>query len=621
MAQPTTTIKADRDANFVYELNLTSDVKRADIRLGREADNSKTKPGICMLVLDNSGGEYTAKGANTPLRPMHGIQVIADSQNLFTGFVRRTKLHPDGNKQRIRVDCADWLWVLSRTDISLPLMLGVRSDILAHRIADLAEIGELVDNTRFKDDLTGYSDLGAATTTRATTQPMEGPAEARTTGVTGTADGWSYALTNASSGDKVEAVVYVRAYQDADVGTLGSLLLFDDGGQVGDGLAFTLTGDWQRLTTNGTYGSTNPTIRLVGGVASSFATIASGAVHCTLFKNAISRSFDNGVSVFSHIAPRRTNALRAIQEAADNELGGYCYVNGSGTLVFEDRHHRFRETASTVSQGTIDETMVDMPYEEEADDLIGEVELHYRKWEEGDADTPVFSLFPVPRSIPPNGTLTIDGDYGAIVRDFTVPVANTDFFIRSQPDSDTAGDDETGNVTLAFEDFGGGFQAVFTSSVARTVHLTSLKVRATPIRIASDQPQEVYTPSGAPDYASKLKFSYRLASSQRSVAAYAQYLGDRYVTQRERLPVRMLNKTAAILAEMTDRVISERMTITNDNTLYSAKVNGAYYIDSVQHRLSQGKTKMETIWSVVPVDVDMFTWGTSSWGGADVWAP
>ncbi len=174
---------------------------------------------------------------------------------------------------------------------------------------------------------------------------------------------------------------------------------------------------------------------------------------------------------------------------------------------------------------------------------------------------------------------------------------------------------------MAFEDFGGGFQAVFTSSATYTVYLTGFIVRATPIRIFTDQPQENYTPSGAPDYASKLKYSYRLATSQPAVAAYAEYLGLRHVTQRERLPVKLLNKTTAILEQMTDRVISERVTITNDNTDYSSKVNGGYYIDAIRHRLSQGKTKMATTWSVVPVDVDMFIWDSSSWGGADVWAP
>ena len=243
MAEPTTTVKADRDANFVYELDITSDVKRADIRLGREADNSKTKPGSCVLMLGNSGGDYTPKGANTPLRPMHGIQVIADSQKLFTGFVRRTQLHPDGNKQRMRVDCADWLWVLSRTDISLPLMLNVRSDILAHRIADYAEVGELNTNPRFKDDLTGYSAITGATNTRMTTgKIMEGQAALKTDAANNTRSGWRYAIpSGAGIGDTVTAVFYVWAEDETAVGKTVQANIADASGLQEQSVAVTLT--------------------------------------------------------------------------------------------------------------------------------------------------------------------------------------------------------------------------------------------------------------------------------------------------------------------------------------------------------------------------------------------
>jgi hypothetical protein len=613
MTEPTTTVSADRNADFTYELDITSDVMDALIRRGRTSEASQPAPGMCILKVDNSAGAYTPLGATTPLRPMHGIQLVADSQNLFTGFVQRVQLHPSAKKQEMIVRCSDWLWVLSRKDISLPLYLDVRSDILAHRIVDLAEIGEHIDNPRFKTDTTGWSAIATGTIARDTSQPiLEGPASLKVT-TAAAADGARYTIPHDADSDFQSVKVTASCYVRNDGGTEGNVILrvADSGGNRAASSATTLSGEWQRMTVDGTFNgaATDFYIDIEQDGAGS-RTFRVGAVHCVTFINACPRSFNAGQSRFSHIAPHRTKALRALQDVANNELGGLVYVNGSGTLVFEDRAYRWRTATSTSSQGTIDETMVDLPYEEDAEDLIGEVELGYAKWEEGTAGSTVFQLFPVPRSIGPSGTLTIDGDYGAIVRDFTAPVANTDYYIRSQPDSDFAGDDETGNVTVTFEDFGGGFKATFTNTVARTVHLTSYKVRATPVRIASDQPKETYTPSGAPNFASKLKYSYRLASSQPAVKAYAEYLGDRYVTQRSRLPVRLRNKTAGILTEMTDRVISERVTITNDNTAYSSKVNAAHYIDSVQHHLSQGKTAMETIWGVVPTDTTYWILGT-----------
>ena len=610
MAELTTTVKIDRNADFTYELDITSKDMDVQIRRGRQTDSSQPPAGSCDILVNNNAGDYTALGAGTPLRPMHGIQVIVDSQKLFTGFIERTRLHPDGNKQRIKLECADWLWILSRTDVSLPMMLNVRSDNLASRIADLAEIGEIVENTRFKDDKDGYLARAGATNTRVTTGALLEGLAAMTTLTTAQLDGWKFEI-NSEIGNKVTASVYVKAESSSDAGNDVRLRIV--GASSGTSATLTLTEEYQRLTvTNQSVGGdVFLDIQLLQDDAGGGFTFRTGAVHAVLFKNAIPRSFDTGQSYFSHVAPRRTNALRAIQEVANNELGGLVYVNGSGVLVFEDRHHRWRVTASRVSQGTIDETMVDVPYEEDAEDLIGEVELGFVKWIEGATPTQEYSEDEVPIAVPPNGTITLYGDYGAMLKDTIVPVANTDYFIRSLPG---AGNDETGNVTLSFEDFGGGFKVVFTSSVGRVTYLTSFAIRGTPVRLIANSPQEVYTPSGAPDYASKLRYNFRLATSQPDVAAWAEYLGLRYVTQRERLPVKLLNKTTAILAEMTDRVISERVTITNDNAAYSSKVNGPYYIDSVQHHLSQGKTKMETAWGVVPADNKFWILGTGELG-------
>jgi hypothetical protein len=606
MAEPTTTVKADLNADFTYEVDISNPTLDVLIRRGRQRESSQPRPGTCTLKMDNSAGTYTPKAGGSAIRPMHGIQVVADSQDLFTGFVTRVFLHPSGNKQDMVVSCADWLWILSRTDISLPMMLNVRSDILAARIADLVEIGELCANTRFKDDLTGYSaDVGATLTRKTSGDILEGAACLETITLASTASGWGYDLFSVTSdGDVLTVRVYVIAGTPDDVGRTVRLKGNSSGGSgSSDSTLHTLTDTWEAVEVSWIAGSVSANVQVTAGAAA-ITTFRTGALHVTLTKSAIPRSFDTGQSHFSHIAPRRVNALRAIQEVANNELGGLVYVNGSGTLVFEDRHHRMRESASITSQGTIDEDMVDVPYEEDGDDLVGLVELSFPVWEEGIAGSTVFQLFPVPRAIPPSGTLTIPVDYGALVRDHIVPVATTDWLCNANPEG--GGVDETGNVTIDYNDFGGGGQAVLTNGVARTVWLTTFKVRGTPVRRASDTPEVSYTPSGAPDYASKLKFAYRQQSSRAHVQAIAEYFGDRYVTQKERLPVKLLNKTAAILAEMTDRVISERVTITNDNAAYSSKVNGDYHIDSMQHRLSQGKTKMETIWGVVPVDDEMF---------------
>jgi hypothetical protein len=530
--------------------------------------------------------------------------VVVESQAIFTGFVRRVSLDPSGDQQVMTLECMDWLGILARKDISRPLMRDVRSDILAHRIVDDAELNEQVSNPIFREDTNddglpdGYADVGVVTNARTTIEAMEGTYCLQTSAA-GAAEGWIYDLPVGLAGTTARASAYVKAYEDAEVGKKVTLFLGDDVASSSSDL--TLTAEWQRVVPHNRVMQANPWVALTSAVADGASSFRCGAVHVTEEPGYIPRDFDTGQSRFANVAPRRMKALAALREVATNE-GGYLYVDPSPTdeganLCFEDRCHRWRETASLVSQGTLDETMVAMPYEENIDDIVGEVEFGYMHWEVGAAGTTVFSLYPVPRAVPPNDTLTIDIDYGGIVRAPTKPVANTDYTI-----TDGAGTDETGNVSLTFEDFGGGAQAVFTSSVAYTTFLDTFKIRATPVRPSTDNSQVTYTPSTPPSLASKIRYSFRLLSSRAEAQARAQWVGDRYVTQRSRLPVRLMNKSAALVTQMTERDISDRVTLSNDTATYSAKIDAVpYHIDAIEHHLDFGKTFMETIWHCVPV--------------------
>lgn len=604
MTELTTTVKVDRTdpPDFAYETDITSKVLDAHIKTGRSNDASTARIGTCSFKLNNAVGTYTPKAGGSAIRPLQPVQVIVESQNLFTGFVRRPFLDPRGDEKVMTVDCADWLWVLSRKDISRPLMRDVRSDNLAHRIVDLAEIGEHIDNTRFRDDLTGYAVFGVSTNTRVTTGIiLEGAASMES--VANAFGGWKYTVPHTADADfqsrKVTASGYFWASSEADVGESVRLNISDSDSAQRAATDLVLSLEPQYVTVTATFGAA-ATEFYVGGQMTTPGTFRTGAVHLVYYESAIPRDFDVGQSVFQYVGPRRLKALSALREVANDEFG-YVYINGSGILMFEDKNHRWRETESLESQGTLDETMVAMPYEENADDLIGEVELGFAKWEIGDPDTVVWGLFPVPRSIPPNGSLTIDIDYGAIVRDPTTPVANIDYII-----TDAASVDATGDVSLDFDDYGGGARAVFTDSGGVPLTLDSFQIRATPVRVSSDSAQVTYEPASPPAVAAKLRYSYRLQSSEPYVQALAEYLGDKYVTQQPRLPPVLVNNGAALVTEMTERVISDRVTLMNDNKDYSAKVNGDFYIDNIEHRLDMGKTWMETRWGCVPADVEYF---------------
>jgi hypothetical protein len=590
MTDITTLVKVDRTdpPDFVYETDITSKVLNLNTKAGRSADSPIAQVGTMSAKINNAAGTYTPAAGASAIRPLQPIEVTVDAQDIFHGFVRRVYLEPSGDEQTMTLDCADWLYILARRDISRPLMRDVRSHILAHRIVDAAEVGEHIDNPSFKSDTTGYSKIdGGETMTRMTTDPvMEGAASCYVV-TDAAAEGIRYTIPHDADGDFQSKKATASVYVINDGGSASNVILrvADSGGNRGASAATALTDQVQRIEATGTFDGAATDfyvdIEQDGAGTRAFRVLA---VHCVFYESAIPRDFDEGQNVFAYVGPRRMKALEALREVAMNEMG-YLYVNGAGTLMFEDKCHRWRETASIVSQGTVDETMVAMPYEEDVDDRVGEVELGYMRWELGEAGTSVWGLQPLPRYIPANGTLTIDIDYGegALVRDVITPVANTDYTITN-----AAGVDATGSVALAFEDYGGGAQAVFTDSGGVDLTLDSFNIRATPVRPSTDSSQVTYTPSGAPAVASKIAYRY-------------EWLGDKFVTQRSRMPPVLVNKSAALVTEMTERVISDRVTLVNDDRDYSAKVNGPFHIEGISHHLDMGKTWMETRWLCTPV--------------------
>ena len=315
----TSTVKFDAANDGTYEINATSKV------IGGPTVALGPGLGTCHLVLNNAAGTYSPRGAGTPIRPLMGVQVVSESQNIFHGFVRRVFQDPRV-PGTLTVDCGDWLWVLGRTDVSLPMFRDVRSDILAHRIADLAEVGEHVDNPRFKDDLTGYSVLGTGTNTRVTTGlVMEGLAalESVTTAVT---SGWRYTIPHTADAEfqsvKVQASCYVWTPLTADEGETFTIRLGDSVGVIATATV-TLTSQPQRVTVSGTFNGAATDFYIDGYMTSAAATFRTGAVHCVNFAGAIPRSFAvQGSAVFEYVAPRRLNAGQALENCAKNELGG-----------------------------------------------------------------------------------------------------------------------------------------------------------------------------------------------------------------------------------------------------------------------------------------------------------
>ena len=640
MSLTTWEVTLDLDGSGSYATDITAYVWRFDsLRIsgrGRRADLGAASPATLTLSLDNSDGRFSPKNTGgayyNTFHPYAGIRVRATynaiTYDLFKGIITGIGVKPHINDALVYVTAADFMWALERTSVRLPLMENHHPGVIIDRLLDHAEIGEHVDNPIFKDDLTGYSVLGTGTNTRVTTGiVLEAPAalESVTTAVT---SGWRYTIPHSADSEfqsvKVQASCYVWTPLPADEGETFTIRLGDSVGVIATATV-TLTSQPQRVTVSGTFNGAATDFYIDGYMTSAAATFRTGAVHCVTFGNAYARSTETGMPTLERVFFHEVSALSAIQEVALNELGGLFYFDGAGVATFEERTHRWAASRSLTSQVTIDERFKELAYNEDATDRVGEVILSYPIWEKAATEETIASVAPLPRAIPPNDTLRVEIDFGgATARDIVKPVANTDYFINANPGG--GGADESGNVTLAWDTFGGGAQAVFTNTVARTVHLISpFNVRGKPVRREDGASPARATPTTVVPYAAVLSFSFGLNGSEAHMQSWANYLAARHGdTQRENIAIAMADPfgdmpLTGLTAAMLAAKVSDRITLTNDNMPTSTKVNADFYIDSLD--LAIAGQEIAATWRLVPVDLAYFIIDTDSIDGAKVLAP
>lgn len=650
MALITMAITADLDGSGAFATDLTPDVHRdngIDLpTLGRERDLDAAGMGVMTLVLDNSDGKYTPKNtgsslyANFPMQFKH-VKCVATfnsvNYSLFYGVVTSLQVDPSIDSQTCTLSISDLMYVLSRREVRLPYMREAWTGNIVDRLLDLAEEGELVTNTRFETATTGYAAAGGGTISRVTDRDgnhnvgmLHDPAALKTTTGGASGDGYTYVLTSvAAAGASITGAAYVWAEDSTAIGMVVAIKVRDNTG-IKATTNVTLTDRPQRVVATGTFdgASTSRWVEVTSTTTDVYS-FRTGALHVTLAVAAIARSTDKGKVQLPHVSYHRyVNALQAIQEIRHEEMGALFYFNGAGTAIFEQRDHRWMNTdhLSQAASSPFDEEG-QLQYIESADDRVKQVILDYPQWVTGTAGTQVWALDRVPLTIPASATITIEADFGgALVRDVIVPVVNTDYTINATPEGDGA--DESGNVTVTFQDYGGGASITLANGVARRVYLTELVIRGTPVRIAADASPIRYTPTGGPSLASELSVSYRHNASEPHARAWAQYLGNRYVTQRERLTFSLSEPfpnalTTGRMPDILGLDVSDTISIQNTDLDFSTKLAAAhYYIDSIDR--TWGKDRIDCTYRVSRADhadVTYFRWGVSKWGGTHVRAP
>lgn len=606
--------------------------------LGRRAELDAAGAQTLNVHLDNRDGRFNGQNGSSPyasggvnqFRPYIQIWIKATfnavTYELFKGVV--TMVQPKANSDLCYVSAQDYFYLLSRTDVRRPLMLDQFTGVIINRILDDvegAENREIVANPIFETGTTGWSLLGGGSIARVTTGELLEGSAALYCVTTAVGDEGARYTTTGKAGVKVTAVAYIKRGNQSQTGGAVKIRIRDNLGIRATGTPVTVTPDidrWTRITVTGTWdpGSSSQFVDVLEDISAADGSFRIGAVHAVPFVAAITRNVDGGQSRLGRYQRHRGPALEMVQEVRDNELGALFYFNGAGAAVFEDRHHRWKGDHLT---STVTLTEKDPDYSEHAADRIKAVILDYPRYVDGTPGTQVWDL-DGPLSIPANGSLRVEADYGGgLVRNTITPVANTDYFVMSAADG--SGTDQTGIVTLVFRDFGGGSESIFSNSSSRIVYLTALAIRATPVREASDLSPARYTASGGPVLAGTLSYDYRYNDKEPDIQAWATYLGLRYSTQRERLSQGLgaAFPEAALTTDMVSilaRQISDRITVVSTALPFAPDVNGAYYIDSMQRRIegSDGQGyHFAAEWRLSPVDVAYARTGVSMSNGSD----
>ena len=616
MPRATFIVELDLNEDGTYEQNITSDVLSATMFRGRSEDLDAAQQGSLTLTLDNSLGKYAPKSATVlsgfaPYKPVRIRTTSPAAASHFTGIITKISVDPAHDQQQVTVTAMDSVEVLRRAIISQRLLQGQPTGIILHRLLDASEQGEHCDNPAFDEDLSGYADGGwggggGATSTRVITGTiMEGSAAIET--VSTAWGGWRYSIPHTADSEfqslKITASVYIWAATVADVGKMVRLQLADSATADLGATDLALSMLPQRVSVTGTFGPT-ATDFYVQAYPTTNATFRTGAVHIISAKVAIPRSLDDGRTRLSYYGSFRKSAMEMIEEVRDNELGGLFFFDGGGSAVFEERTKRLLGTAAL---GTVDETFWEMEYAEEAEDRFSKIIFNHGKFDIGAPATYVWNLdLPTSRPISVGGTALLYGEYGSFVKDPIKPVGNIDFQVNNQ--SDGAGRDMLGTVgegsvvPLTWIPYGEGarYQLV-NNSTADTAWITQLAQQATPIRPSSDKVVVEYEPVNPPSLKSELEHSYPLNDDVAAVQSWAGFLGRHYATQRERVSITIRPRTSAILTQMLNRKISDRVKLVNDDKSYATAVNGDYYIEGIRHRISKGGFLHETTWTVSPV--------------------
>ncbi|HEU0072478.1 MAG TPA: hypothetical protein VFS30_00565 [Dehalococcoidia bacterium] len=314
---------------------------------------------------------------------------------------------------------------------------------------------------------------------------------------------------------------------------------------------------------------------------------------------------DTGQTTLPRPYWRNTDALTGLQECADHDLGGIIFMSAGGVFTFRDRNAR----ALADSDGTITR-MQGIEYMYSEDQLYTDVILQVGGYEEGAADSMIWTYQPLPVFLAKDATLKIDPNYVSPATSVTTPVEGTDYVANVQQDG--SGTDLSSDMSSTFTDYGHGALWSITNNSPNGVWFQALKVRGTPLQLPTSlRTVSAQATSSIAPFDKTYEQTYRLLGLDNltELQGWADYIASHYSEPHPRLSLTLFphsDDSNAQLTQMLARELNDRVTITDDSFAYSAQVDEDFFIEGISHTLDPVSHAHETRWLLSTFTADSF---------------
>lgn len=325
----------------------------------------------------------------------------------------------------------------------------------------------------------------------------------------------------------------------------------------------------------------------------------------------VDRDISISQTVFPYSHWRNTDALAALLEVAENEVGGLFFIARDGKCTFQDRHYRPKVLAG----GTLTPSVFKgITYNRRDSEVYTQAILEAGGISEGPPGSQIWSLSPLPTRIGVAELLDLDINYQVSARDVIPPVVTDDY--AATEDEAGTGADRTADLTIVkFKDYSGGAEWQIRNDGVTPLWLQRCRIRGTPLQPTSHLRTVTRTAATttAP-FPRKYTHRYSLISDVNLLADYADYIVRRYNEPNPTIAFSLpIGKSGT--EDYLGIDVSDRYPVEDIGTPWQSNVDTDYFVERVAHDFAceRDRPKFHTIslqLSIAETD-DFWVLGTS----------